>query len=69
MPSAVVLSNLLMQGPFCPDKHDCRVKSSVFKKKKIVNKNGRIDIINKLLSEFRVPTVIYKHAGNASEKR
>ena len=37
--------------------------------KKIVNKNGRIDIINKLLSEFRAPTVIYKHAGNASEKR
>jgi len=36
---------------------------------KIVNKNGRIDIINKLLSEFRAPTVIYKHAGNASEKR
>jgi len=44
-----------------------RVQSFVFKK--IVNKNGRIDIINKLLSEFRAPTVIYKHAGNASEKR
>ena len=37
--------------------------------KKIVIKNGRIDIINKLLPEFRAPTVIYKHAGNASEKR
>jgi hypothetical protein len=44
-----------------------RVQSSVLKK--IVNKNGRIDIINKLLSEFRAPTVIYKHVGNASEQR
>jgi len=42
---------------------------ALFSKKKIVNKNGRIDIINKLLSEFRAPTVIYKHVGNASEKR
>jgi len=33
-----------------------------------MNKNGRIDIINMLLSEFRAPTVIYKHAGNASGK-
>jgi len=46
-----------------------RVQSSILKKKKIVNTNGRIDIINKLLSEFRAPTVIYKHVGNASEKR
>jgi len=40
---------------------------ALFSKK--MNKNGRIDIINMLLSEFRAPTVIYKHAGNASEKR
>jgi len=26
LPSAVVLSNLLMPGPFCPEKHDCSGK-------------------------------------------